>query len=92
MDAQGRELAVLQAAVAKLGLDYNEMKKERDLYRQQKHEADDRLAGLSLRAQLAEREVLARELIIENLKLKLENISAANTTTVTKTVISPTVE
>lgn len=69
--AQGKEIQALQKAVEKLGMDYSEMKGERDLYRKAKHEADNQLTSFSLRAQLAEREVVALKQEIDQLKGQL---------------------
>lgn len=70
-NAQGKEIQALQAAVEKIGADYREMKAERDEYRAAKHDADNKLTAAMLRAQLAEREVKARDAEVERLKGQL---------------------
>lgn len=57
--AQAKEIAALQADVARWNEDYDEMKRERDEYRTAKHESDNKLTAESLSRQMAEREVVA---------------------------------
>lgn len=65
--AQAGQIQILQDSVAKWGADYAEMKTERDLYRDQKHAAENKATAESLRAQLAARDLLARDQEIERL-------------------------
>jgi chromosome segregation ATPase len=69
--AQAIQITALQEAMTKLGSDYLEMKTERDEYRDQKHELTNRLTGESIRAQLAERDLAARDQEIERLRAQL---------------------
>jgi chromosome segregation ATPase len=69
--AQAAQIQVLSDSVAKLGDEYTKLEAERNLYRDQKHEVDNKLAGAVLRANLAERDVVARDQEIERLRGQL---------------------
>jgi chromosome segregation ATPase len=72
--AQATQILALQQAMAKLGSDYLEMKTERDEYREAKHDLTNRLTGESLKAQLAERDLAARDLEIERLRTQVAGL------------------
>lgn len=69
--AQARQIELLQASVEKWGSDYADMKSERDAYRTQKHDADNKLTPVLLRATIAERDLIVKEQEIERLREQL---------------------
>lgn len=73
--AQALQITALQQSVAKWGADYAEMKAERDAYRDQKHTADNKLTSFTLRAQIAERDLAARDQEIERLRGQVDAIT-----------------
>lgn len=73
-NAQTARIDDLSATVARLGADYVEMKAERDRYRDQKHDVDNRLTAESLGRQLAERDRAMQAQEIERLRGQLEGI------------------
>jgi chromosome segregation ATPase len=72
--AQATQILALQEAMSKLGTDYLEMKGERDAYREQKHEAENKLSAELLRAKLAERDLSARDQEIERLRTQVAGL------------------
>jgi chromosome segregation ATPase len=66
--SQAIQIDELKITVAKWGQDYQEMKAERDSYRTQKHEAENRLTAESLGRQLAERNLEGVSREVERLK------------------------
>lgn len=75
INAQAIQIEKLEATFAKLGADYDEMKAERDAYRQSKHDAENKLTAESLRAQLAQRDLVIKDAEIERLKGQLDALA-----------------
>lgn len=73
-NAQAKEISALQDGVGKLGADYQEMKAERDAYREAKHDADNKLTAAILGRERAERELKARDAEIERLRGQMDAI------------------
>lgn len=69
--AQAIQITALQAAVAKWGSDYLEVKAERDGYRDAKHAVGNQLTAATLRAELAERDIVARNIEIDRLRVQV---------------------
>ena len=76
INAQAVQIEKLESSFAKLGADYAEMKQERDTYRQAKHDAENKLTAESLRAQLAQRDIVIKDAEIERLRGQLEALTA----------------
>lgn len=70
-NAHTSQIDELKAAVAKWGIDYAEMKRERDEYRTAKHATDQRLTVESLGRQLSEKDNVMLRAEIDQLKGQL---------------------
>jgi chromosome segregation ATPase len=71
LTSQAQQLTALGASVAKVGGEYQKMEAERDRYRDEKHDAVSALTAESLRRQMADRELAARDEEIARLKGQL---------------------
>jgi uncharacterized membrane protein YdfJ with MMPL/SSD domain len=67
-NAQGLQITELQKSVEKWNMAYDKMERERDLYRDQKHDSDKALTPAVLKASILERDLAARDQEIERLK------------------------
>lgn len=76
INAQAARIDDLSTMVTRLGADYTEMKVERDTYRAAKHDAENRLTAELLRAQLAQRDLTARDQEIERLRGQIDTLTA----------------
>lgn len=70
------QVDLLRSQSEKWGIDFSEMKKERDYYRDKKHDSDQRLTSESLRAQLSERNLVEAHKEIDRLKGQVEVLNS----------------
>jgi chromosome segregation ATPase len=68
LNAQAVLIDEMRTQMTKLGVDYAEIKRERDDYRNGKHDADNKLTAESLRAQLALKDIALKDAEIERLR------------------------
>lgn len=70
-NAQAARIDDLSAAMTRLDTAYAKMETERDQYRQEKHDAENKLTPLTLRASMAERDLAAKDAEIARLQERL---------------------
>jgi chromosome segregation ATPase len=77
--AQAVQITALQQSVEKWNTAYEKMEKERDMYRDAKHDSDNALSPAILKASILERDVAAKDAEIERLKGQLEAVAKRET-------------
>lgn len=75
-NAQAAQIEELKVSVAKWNVDYQDMRAERDMYRDAKHDADNKLTPAVLKAQLTERDLASARQEIERLHGQIAALSS----------------